>query len=83
LIAPLGGNMRVTFNGIEIQDCIHADPGKGEAVCLLRDADGNVCKQPNGEDDTVTKRGEIVVLAEADDAPKQQKDKSWRVKQNG
>ena len=74
--------MRVTVNNIEIQDCISANPETGEAVCLLRDAEGNVCKQPNGEDDTVTKRGEVVVLAEADDAPKQQKDKSWRTSQN-
>jgi len=68
--------MRVTVNNIEIQDCISANPETGEAVCLLRDAEGNVCKQPNGEDDTVTKRGE------ADDAPKQQKDKSWKNKSN-
>lgn len=74
--------MKITVNGIEVQDCIHADPDKGEAICLLRDAEGNVCKQPNGEDDTVTKRGEVVVIAEAEDVPKQHKDKSWRNKQN-
>ena len=74
--------MRVSVNNIEIQDCISANPETGEAVCLLRDSEGNVCKQPNGEDDTVTKRGEGVVLAEADDAPKQQKDKSWKNKSN-
>jgi len=74
--------MRVSVNNIEIQDCISANPETGEAVFLLRDAEGNVCKQPNGEDDTVTRRGEVVVLAEADDAPKQQKDKSWKNKSN-
>jgi len=74
--------MRITIDGIEIQDCISANPETGEAVFLLRDAEGNVCKQPNGEDDTVTRRGEVVVLAEADDAPKQQKDKSWKNKSN-
>ena len=72
--------MRASVNGIEVKDCISADPSKGEAVCLLRDADGNVCKQPNGEDDTVTKRGEVIVLAEVTNAPKQQKDKSLRNK---
>jgi len=72
--------MRVSVNNIEIQDCISANPETGEAVCLLRDSEGNVCKQPNGEDDTVTKRGEVVVLAEASDVSKQQKDKSWKNK---
>ena len=74
--------MRVTVDNIEIQDCISANHETGEAVCLLRDADGNVCKQPNGEDDTVTKRGEVVVLAEASDVSKQQKDKSWKPSPN-
>jgi len=74
--------MRVTVDNIEVKDCISANPETGEAVFLLRDADGNVCKQPNGEDDTVTRRGEVVVLAEAADVPKQQKDKSWKPSQN-
>ena len=74
--------MRVTVDNIEVKVCISANPETGEAVFLLRDAEGNVCKQPNGEDDTVTRRGEVVVLAEADDAPKQQKDKSWKNKSN-
>ena len=68
--------MRVTIDNIEIQDCISANPETGEAVCLLRDADGNVCKQPNGEDDTVTKRGEVVILDE------KKADKSWKPSQN-
>lgn len=67
--------MEVTVNGIKVQDCIHADPEIGEAICLLRDADGNVCKQPNGEDDTVTRRGEVVIISES-------KGKSWRISQN-
>ena len=68
--------MRVTVNGIEIQDCINANPETGEAICLLRDAEGNVCKQPNGEDDTVTKRGEVVILDE------KKADKKWQPSQN-
>lgn len=67
--------MKVTVNGVEVQDCIHADPEAGEAVCLLRDADGNVCKQPNGEDDTVTRRGEVVIISDS-------KGKSCRTSQN-
>ena len=68
--------MRVTVDNIEIQDCISANPETGEAVCLLRDSEGNVCKQPNGEDDTVTRRGEVVVL---DD---KKADKSWKPSPN-
>jgi len=68
--------MRASVNGIEVKDCISADPSKGEAVCLLRDADGNVCKQPNGEDDTVTKRGEVVILEE------KKADKKWQTSQS-
>ena len=74
--------MRVTVDNIEVKDCISANPETGEAVFLLRDAEGNVCKQPNGEDDTVTRRGEVIVLAEASDVSKQQKDKSWKHSQN-
>ena len=72
--------MRVTVDNIEIQDCISANPETGEAVCLLRDAEGNVCKQPNGEDDTVTRRGEVVVLTDKVEPAIRNKDKSWSVK---
>ena len=72
--------MRVTVNNIEIQDCISANPETGEAVFLLRDAEGNVCKQPNGEDDTVTRRGEVVVLTDKVEPAIRNKDKSWSVK---
>lgn len=53
--------MKVLIDGVSF-DAISADVEKGEAVLALLDADGNAILQPNGEPDSVTRRGVVELI---------------------
>lgn len=56
--------MKVKIDGVEYE-AISADVEKGEAVLALLDEDGNQMYQPNGEPDSVTRRGVVEIVEPA------------------